>query len=250
MRWGWILPALSFILLLSCRQEPSSASRENFTIPLYTGSNKLWAHRVNNPDTALARLKSFPGIEIDIVFEREKGKFNVRHDIEEASSPYYLKDFLSRTESINEESYYWLDFKNLNSENVTEAGEKLEEILDELDLRRRVIVESYMYKELIAINLRNIYTSYWVPHLDQNSSKEDSLKAFNIITDVIESQRVNALSANWTMSSFLSSNFKDQNIHIWTTGLITEEHKKVIEYYDGLHNVKVILVDYKENFLN
>ncbi len=249
MRKGFL--ALSFFTLLSsCKEElPSSASFEDFRVAIYNGSNKLWSHRANIPDTAFKRLTEFPGIEIDVFFDTNSKKFFVKHDDNEDHHGE-LSAFLKKTDSVNASAFYWIDFKNLNNQNLNEASIALIQITSERELHKRMIVESFMANEIIALNKENIYTSFWVPHLYNESTAEDTLKALNLIQEVLESQRVNALSAHYPMYDFLNEHFPESNIHLWTNGLHTEQDKSVISDLASKENIKVILVDYQKNFLD
>lgn len=52
------------------------------------------------------------------------------------------------------------------------------------------------------------------------------------------------------MVEFVVYYFPEKVIHIWTNGLITEENKELIRKYATHQSIKVILVDYSNNFLN
>ena len=250
-RWPLgIVLVLIVLFSFSCQDIPSPKKIEGSTDAIYEADNKLWAHAMNSVDTALKRIDEFQGIELDVVFEKENGTFNVRHDVESASSDVYLKKYLEMIDAKNDKIYYWIDFKNLNSDNLKEATNRLKELISERDLANRMVVESFMATEIVELNKSGIRTSFWIPHLGQNSTKEDSSRAFSLIDGVIKSGCFNALSAHYKMLPFLQGSYPDNNIHLWTNGLITGQDKAVISDLHDQNDVKVILVDYPTNFID
>jgi len=244
-----VLYIVFFSSLLSCQEQEETVSGSTFTKALYNNpQNKLWAHQMNSPDTALKRIQEFNGIELDVIFETELNKFNVRHDIEAASSDIYLDAYFKILEKSDMQIYYWLDFKNLESNNLQPAIDRLLFLLKESNLKDRVIVESFNATELIEINKNGIYTSFWIPHLYSNATKDDTTNCLSLIKYVVNSGQVNAISAHNMMYSFIHENFPNQNVHLWTNGLISEQDKEVIYSLDDKPDIKVILVDYRKNF--
>jgi hypothetical protein len=49
--------------------------------------------------------------------------------------------------------------------------------------------------------------------------------------------------------SFYLKKFPNYPIHCWTNGMVNENDKLKIEDLSNIKNVKVILIDFKENFL-
>lgn len=250
-RWPIGLVLILIVLFsFSCHENSSPEKIKGSTNAIYEADNKLWAHAMNSVDTALKRIDEFQGIELDVVFEKENGTFNVRHNVERASSNIYLKEYLEMIDAKNDKIYYWIDFKNLNRDNLKEATIRLQEIISKRNLANRMIVESFMATEVVELNKSGIRTSFWIPHLDANSTKADSARAFSLIDDVIKSGCFNALSAHYKMLQFLHEFYPENNIHLWTNGLITGQDKSVISELHAQKDVKVILVDYPKNFID
>ena len=96
----------------------------------------------------------------------------------------------------------------------------------------------------------SIYTSYWIPHFDlDHASAEEKNRHIREIHEVLYENEINALSAHYSMFPFLEEEFSNCNVHIWTNGLIKEEEKNLIKKIHDKEFIKVVLVDYKTNFI-
>ncbi len=223
--------------------------------PLYDRSdNKLWAHAVDDLEKLRDSIKKFPGIELDVVFEDKADYFDVRHDVEAAPTGLNLERYLSEIPNP-ENYYYWIDFKNLDRNNENKAVERMKYLLRKFHLADKVIVESPNPDSLGAFSRAGIYTSYWIPHFDHHQDNffkriSEDYRMAVMIRSTLEQYSFNALSAHYPMYPFINRYFPGVNVHLWTNGLKTESDKKVIRDLANRRNVKVILVDYKENWLS
>ncbi len=240
---------LIFFLLLSSCIEPIDTFKLTTAKPVFDGANKLWAHRVNNPDEANMRLMRFYGIELDMFFEEENEVFDIRHDNDAPKSGLTLDLYFDQV--FNEGMYYyWLDLKNLNPKNEPAITKRLDLLLDKYDLRNQVIVESKDAASLSLIGKSEIKTSYWVTAIKYNlEDPAASSSEAQAIAKELQQYKFNALSAHYQMVEFLTYHFPLATIHIWTNGLDTEEDKQLIRYFAKNKNIRVILVDYDRNFL-
>lgn len=236
------------ILILSSCEKDNTFNTKKYDSPqaIYDfPSDKLWKHRVNTIEDARKALLTFSGIETDVFFTDENNSFITGHD---APGDLNLETLF---DSIPEctKHYYWIDFKNLNSSNVSAAVSKMNKIIKKYDLRDKIIVES-MYPELLAyFKEAGIFTSLWIPDVSVNLI--DYFAEKELIDDlefILGKYQFNAVSAHYNMVPFMEKYMKRYNCHIWTNGLITENDKQQIMSYATKSNIKVILVDYEENF--
>ena len=235
-------------LFFSCRENPDTDYKGFSDVFYDKADGKLWGHRMNDPKSANECLKEFSGIELDVVYETDKGRFNIRHDLEAESSSIYLEDYLDALENPKE-TYMWLDMKNLSWIYIDDIANKLDKILSDRNIKDHCIVESFNGKELYQMNVRGFYTSFWSPHVYESHTKEDSIKCIEVLRENLENYKVNAISAHFPMYEFLNKHFPDYRYHLWTNGLEGDIGKDIIRDLNSKENIKVILVDYPDNFL-
>jgi len=226
-------------------------SLQNGNLVFYDNSqNKLWAHRANTIEELQTFTQEFAGVEFDVVFAEGTTFFDIRHDVADPVSNIDLVTYFGSLEKPNK-FYYWIDFKNLNQNNVQNALDRLNYVLTKFDLYDNVIVESWDYLALSVLAEAGIFTCFWIPHFEytvedlQNPQNEQYL----YISNILKMNKFNAISAHYTMLDFMKTFFPETPLHIWTNGLYTEEDKLIIEEMANTPNLKVILVDYPENFL-
>ena len=94
---------------------------------------------------ALAFSRGAIGVEVDVYFDLEMNRFIVSHD-----RPYNLKNgellTLEKLFSvIQQKNYIWLDFKKLtrlDKPGVKQAVKRLKDIMPNIDMRKRIYIES------------------------------------------------------------------------------------------------------------
>lgn len=236
----------------SCEKEQMTEIEKSITgKALYDNPlNKLWFHKADTLEKALKALENFPGIEFDIVYDTKISDFDVRYSIESQPVNINLEKYFS-TIKQPKQYYYWIDFKNLDSTNCNASIKKMKEVLKQYDLFDNVIIESKNADQLGQFALEGFFTSYWTPHVYYNkesfNEKDSNLL---IIRENLKKYHFNALSGFYTIYDFFHAYFPESNYHLWTNGLISNDDKKIIDSLSKKPEVKVILVDYKENFLN
>lgn len=254
MRGKWIYAIVgvlvSGVIFIASHFYEETAIRESSTkAVLYEEDSKLWAHRVYHSNEANALLKEFKGVEIDVIYDQTRGVFDIRHDEDDVFYDRPLEKFFSEIEGVNE-YYYWLDFKNLNNRTVKEAQKRLNYLLDKFEVRNNVIVESCNPTELGLLSKDSIFTSFWGPHFKlEELTDSDIEKEVRNLHKVLYENEINAISIHYTMVPFLEKYFSNCNVHIWTNGLTGRSGKIVIDQLHKKDFIKVILVDYKENFI-
>ena len=208
----------------------------------YDNSNKLWAHRILDPQKVNDLKEEFIGYEIDVFFNNDKNIFDVRHH--GVTNDIDLVTFLNEIENLHLIKF-WIDFKNLNSSNVESAIFTLDKIALEFDVKSNIIIESKNINLLSAFKLKGFFISYWLPSFHIFKS------VFNIlnIRDDLRKYKPNAISMPYSSVLFYSKKFPNYPLHCWTNEMTSDLDKIKIKKLSKKNNVKIILTDFKNNFL-
>ena len=208
----------------------------------YDNSNKLWAHRILDPQKVNDLKEEFIGYEIDVFFNNYKNKFDVRHH--GVTNDIDLVTFLNEIENLHLIKF-WIDFKNLNSSNVESAIFTLDKIALEFDVKSNIIIESKNINLLSAFKAQGFFISYWLPSFHIFKS------VFNIlnIRDDLRKYKPNAISMPYSSVLFYSKKFPNYPLHCWTNEMTSDLDKIKIKKLSKKNNVKIILTDFKNNFL-
>lgn len=217
--------------------------------PIYMGNSKaifndyqkMWAHRVLDFDDANNKYINFKGVEIDVFFELEKKVFDVRHHGKFRGIT--LLDFLNNI--INKELFLWIDLKNLSDENVIDVRNRLNEIIDHGISKEHLLIESKNIGLLNVLQKEGFYVSYWVPTFNFFKS---TYEVFQVRNNLIK-YKPNAISTSHYNVDFYSKKFPKYNLHCWTNGLKEREDNLKVFKISLRDNVKVILVDFENNFV-
>jgi len=104
---------------------------------------KIWVHRVNSLEKLEQVAGQFAGIEVDVVFDSNKNRFDVNHPPAK-SIGLTLRSFLEKVVSVIRESGsldLWLDVKNANHENIDQIIMGLEKLGTTYDLKDHLFIE-------------------------------------------------------------------------------------------------------------
>ena len=208
---------------------------------LYDNSDKLWVHRALDFNEVNEKYNNFNGVEVDVFFETSKGIFDVRHH-----GKYKAKSLFEYLENINnKEMFFWIDLKNLDRNNVKNVLNRLNVISEKTIGKNQLIIESKNIELLDELQNEGYFISYWLPSYNFFRSPYE---VFKVKKNLIKFSP-NAISCSHHNVDFYSRKFPIYNLHCWTNGLKKEEDKlKIIELSER-DNVKVILVDFDDNFL-
>lgn len=219
----------------------------------------MWAHRGFFKDglqqnSIESFVKAFDlgvlGVELDIFYDLKTDEYIVSHDY-----PYNLKNghILKLEEvftKVSKRGYFWLDFKNLailSKHDTQKATVRLRNLLRKYNLAEKSIVESTNPINLSICSKSGLYTSFWItPYI---INEQDYFFAFwyNIYR-----YKLIFLYGNFSaisMDHFLFSKqiekiFSDIPIHLFTVN-----DKRRLTELIAKDNVKVVLSDEKENYL-
>jgi hypothetical protein len=220
-----------------------------YLVPIYKGnskviynhSQKLWAHRVLDFNEVNEKFNNFNGVEVDVFFENYKGTFDVRHH-----GKYKGNTLLEYFNNINHnEVFFWIDLKNLDKSNVKNVLNRLNVITENSVKKKQIIIESKNIELLDKLQDEGYFISYWLPSFNVFRSPYE---VFKVKANLIKFSP-NAISCSHHNVDFYSRKFPSYNLHCWANGLKNEEDRlKIIELSER-DNVKVILVDFDDNFL-
>ena len=229
-------PLLIILYIIFCQISILDISSNVF----YDSEDKLWAHRVLNPDKINSLKDEFIGFEIDVYFDDNNNRFDISHHRENKLD---LISFFNAIENINELKF-WIDFKNINVVDTELAIKVLNEIALEFDIKSNIIIESPNIILLNKFKINGFFISYWLPRFHFFNS------VFNIldIRDNLITYRPNAISVPYSSVSFYSKKFPNYPLHCWTNESIAENDKLKINNLRKRDNVKIILTDFKKNF--
>ncbi len=235
------------ILVMACKPEVEHLDLRTGNVFFNDTTNILWRHKVNSIESLQKYSQVFKGVELDIVYYRERNEFEVEHDPGSKLDTKLINYFAAIPNPEN--YYYWLDIKNLKYEYIDELLERLLFVLNKYGIKENVICESWSLKSLKTLNKAGLYTSYWIPDFPYDGEiTEDQQKKLDKIKDVLDDCQHNAISAPYQMLPFIKDHLYDCSVHLWTNGLKTEKDKEKIRQIVNTDCVKVVLVDYEEPF--
>jgi len=139
---------------------------------IYTlkGTEKLFPHRVNSLQRLDFLYKNFKGFECDIHFDKNKKILFVTHD-------GIKNDDISLTEFLKLDKYkkiFWLDVKNLHTDNIDAFYEALENLDFKFSIKNRFIIECTNKAIVHQVAKRGYFTSYYVqPNLKDSTIYND-----------------------------------------------------------------------------
>ena len=126
--------------------------------------SKVWSHATNSIGKLLEAKDLFAGVELDIVFDGERGEFLVYHP-PVASHGLTLSAYLSAAASAPS-LRLWLDWKNPHLGNIEAAVAQLESLDEKFKIRKRAIIETasdVTFTALKIISGRGFRHAYYVP---------------------------------------------------------------------------------------
>ena len=210
---------------------------------LFSGcEKKIWAHRVNSPEMANQKIKYFPGIEVDLVFDKATGELFVSHDIEGSNTKLTFRQYLQQVRKPGSIKY-WLDVKNLQ-ENPDAICDTILQLADYYEFANRFFVESWDVWALNIAKNKGISTSLWVENV-YDFPEIDTLKWVEKVRKSIEYCHPDALSAHYRMRQLLNEYFPDIRINLWQTPAeFNDENVAITREICRDPHVKVLLVDY------
>ncbi|PIQ14792.1 MAG: hypothetical protein COW67_11890 [Flavobacteriales bacterium CG18_big_fil_WC_8_21_14_2_50_32_9] len=214
---------------------------------------KTWVHRVNSIEKLKEVNSKFSGVELDVVFDSVLATFDVNHPPAPSIGLNLLEYLKSNTES---ELYFWLDFKNLSSENATLSLKRLEFLCTELTIpKKQFIVEASQPEFLKLFAKSGFQTSYYLhwPGLYQ-LSEENLTETISHIKDNIFPE-LSFISSSYHDYEIMQYYFPDHEKLLWLTENETKKTTKIQEHFYRIKvandpKVKVLLIQIKTKASN
>lgn len=230
---------ISIIVLVFAMVFLGCGSRnDGFSYP----KSKIWAHRVNEPEQANMKMKTFDGIEVDLSYDVESGELFVSHDIDKNMMQLTFRQYLQLLDRPHK-SYYWLDVKNL-FDNPDAICDTILLLADVYGFKNKFFVESWDGNALIKAHKKGIQTSLWVDNVSVKNTT-DIKRWFEKYSTIVGNVNPDALSAEYHMLHLLVDNFPDKNIYLWQTPAeYNDENVEITKEICRDPHVKVLLIDY------
>lgn len=155
-------------------------------------SAKIWLHRCNSMEKLHEKRKLYPNIEVDVIF-RENNIFDVTHD-SDTSYGLHLDNYFSYLRE--NDGKVWLDIKNLNPENQTDALAELDRLAQHYQVsKKRLIIESPNWHVLETFTNHGYYTSLYITYQKPCHLQDEELTAcITRLQQVVDKKAVCALS--------------------------------------------------------
>lgn len=214
---------------------------ENKGVIFYNSQDKLWSHRVLDTNLLVNISEEFNGVELDVFYNLDRNLFDVKYHGND--SKITLDNYLNSCEDLKLK--FWVDFKNLNQNNVNPSIQLLNTLTNKYNLKSKIIIESKEIELLSKFKEEGFYTSYWLP----NYHFLKSILNINKIKRNILNYEPSVISMPYSSVWFYSRKFPNYPIHCWTNDMVTDNDKEKIKKLSEKDNVKVILTDFKNNFL-
>jgi glucan phosphoethanolaminetransferase (alkaline phosphatase superfamily) len=124
---------------------------------------KTWAHRVDSLGKLSEAIGIFAGVELDLVFDARRQRFEVRHP-PVPDTGLRLAEVLAYLQAQNAATRLWLDLKNVEPGNVAAVTVRLLELDRAFGLKERAIVEtSFTGDGLRRLSAAGFHLSYYLP---------------------------------------------------------------------------------------
>lgn len=228
---------ITLLLLCSCQKETSNA-------PFPYPSSKAWAHGVNTLEEARQKSQVFEGLELDLYYSPDRDLLLVGHDPDDILDNLSFETWL---EAIDQPSThcYWLDIKNLQTQNAANIAQYVNRLADQHGLKNRIMIERWDVAALKIVKSYGLHVILWVDDLYISGQGEEEWR--QTLQEDIDKLHPDALSADFLMFPLLPETFPDENIHLWDTPKAYNEENVAHTLMLMQHpSVKVVLVDYPE----
>lgn len=162
-------------------------------------ADRIWAHRVNSLGKLSEAVGLFAGAELDLVFNAERGLFEVRHP-PVPDTGLTLEDVLTFLRRQHAPTRLWLDIKNIDGENLGEVISRLSHLDEQYGLKGRSIVETgFTGAGLDRLSAEGFYVSYYLPTKKIRTALRDNdrLQLEQLATEVarvVKTHRARAVS--------------------------------------------------------
>jgi len=225
--------------------QDSSASQH--LIYTLKGTDRLWPHRVNS----LRRLKylypAFSGFECDIRFDASTGGFRIGHDPADVMGTLTFSDYLR---SDPGHKLFWLDVKNLGSDNIGAFCDRLQQLDRQYDIRRRLVIECYDTASAARIGelgyLSALNTSRLSDATDPAPASDTGYRtAYRDAIDRLIPRKIKILSGDIRALPFLKTNFPGGKLITWDIRFLDGMNREILLRYANDTSLLICLINVK-----
>lgn len=230
--------------LIFCFISPFVYQYSPYKIEFLGHYDKVFAHRVNSTEKLQSALHYFDGIELDLVYHKNKNLLDVNHP---PTNSIHL-NFRSYFEEIpkSKTPFIWLDIKNLTQENSQEILALLLSIFKERSYpMNKVLIESKDPTSLPIFKESGFLISYYLPY--RLSTKQDSIIQSEVISikKVLKQYPNMGISASYEDYSLLNKHFKKQDKYLWVITSFMDRSISEIRTILKDESVKIVLSKFK-----
>ena len=226
---------------------------------IYTlkGTERIWPHRVNS----LRRLKylypDFSGFECDIRFDAPSGGLCIGHDPADVTGTLTFSDYLR---SDPGHKLFWLDVKNLSRANIKAFCDRLQQLDQQYDIRRRLVIESYDTASAVRIGELGYLNAFNVSdiavgrsdaagHPDATDPAPASGKGYNAAymeaIDRLMPRKIKILSGDTRTLPFIKTNFPGRKLITWDIRFLDGMNRDILLRYANDTSLLICLINVK-----
>ena len=231
----WIIIIVFVALFQGCTKE-----EVEFSYP----ESKIWAHKVNDIETARKKSKVFDGFEVDVIYSTYQDKLFVCHNLEDTINNLVLEEWFNAIEKPASK-FFWLDMKYIDVDNAERTSKRINEIMTVHKMKNNVFVESSNTKALHIVKENGLKVIYWTPNPIWDNI--DTATWLDKTRKNIQDLCPDAISNEARLLGLFSEYFPEQNLHLWNTPneYSIEDAERTCEICRN-KSVRVVLVDYDE----
>lgn len=205
--------------------------------------DKVFAHRVNSKEKLQSALRYFDGIELDLVYKKNKNVLDVNHP-PALSINLSFKDYFNNIPK-SKTPFIWLDIKNLTNDNSQDVLTLLISVFKEREYPLdKILIESKNPKSLIKFKEKGFLISYYLPY--RLSTKQNSIikTEINNIKKVLNQYPAMGISASYEDYQLLNKHFKRIDKYLWV--ITSFKNRSISEIRTILkdESVKIVLSNF------
>lgn len=203
----------TFVSNHSLLQDSSVSQHQVYTLK---GIDRIWPHRVNSLQRFKYLYPEFAGFECDIQFDASSRRLYIAHD-----NPGTLV-FTDYLRADADHKLFWLDVKNLDSNNIQAFCDQLQQLDRQFAIKHRVIIESYDTAAALRIGESGYLNSFNLHNMRDADPTGET--AYIAAVKRLFPQKIKLLSQEIGMHDFMTKNFPGLKQLTWD-----------IRFFDGMN---------------
>ena len=205
---------------------------------------KVFAHRVNSLEKQKQALNYFDGIELDLVYLKDKNILDVNHPPAK-SIGLNFETYLKQIEADNF-PFLWLDIKKLDTTNEEAILLKLNALFESKNYpKNKILIETRSPEALPKFTTAGYKTSYYLkPRLNEKTG-EDLNNEINYINSILKLQPTIGISSSYEDYEIMKAYFPTKTKYIWAlSSPYRFKYKKVRSILED-EKVAIVLTKFK-----